>query len=168
MDEGLLLVRLVFGALMAAHGAQKLWGWFGGYGLTGTGGFLEGLGFRPGRVFAAVTGLAESTGGLLLALGLFIPLAAMLVIAVMTVAIGSVHWRNGLFAATNGVEVPVLYASAFAALTLTGPGMYSFDAMLGLESAWTLALKALALALGLAGGVANLAIRRPVTQAAHG
>jgi putative oxidoreductase len=121
MDEGLLLVRLVFGALMAAHGAQTLWGWFGGYGLTGTGAFLEGLGFRPGRVFAAVTGLAESTGGLLLALGLFVPLAAMLVIAVMTVAIGSVHWRNGLFAATNGVEVPVLYASAFAALTLMGP-----------------------------------------------
>jgi putative oxidoreductase len=51
MDAGLLLVRLVFGALMAAHGAQKLWGWFGGYGLTGTGAFLEGLGFRPGRLF---------------------------------------------------------------------------------------------------------------------
>jgi putative oxidoreductase len=168
MDEGLLLVRLVFGALMAAHGAQTLWGWFGGYGLTGTGAFLEGLGFRPGRVFAAVTGLAESTGGLLLALGLFVPLAAMLVIAVMTVAIGSVHWRNGLFAATNGVEVPVLYASAFAALTLMGPGMYSFDVILGVESAWTPALKALALALGVAGGVANLLIRRPVTQAAHG
>jgi putative oxidoreductase len=105
---------------------------------------------------------------LLLALGLFVPAAAMLVIAVMTVAIGSVHWRNGLFAATNGIEVPALYASAVAALTLTGPGMYSFDAMLGLESAWTPALKALALALGLAGGFANLVIRRPVTQAAHG
>ena len=168
MDAGLLLVRLVFGALMAAHGAQKLLGWFGGYGLTGTGAFMEGLGFRPGQVFATAAGLAESVGGLLLALGLFVPAAATLVIAVMTVAIGSVHWGNGLFAATNGIEVPVLYASAFAALTLIGPGLYSFDAALGLESAWTPVLKALALALGLAGGLANLVIRRPVTQAVRG
>jgi len=168
MDAGLLLVRLVFGALMAAHGAQKLLGWFGGYGLTGTGAFMEGLGFRPGQVFATAAGLAESVGGLLLALGLFVPAAATLVIAVMTVAIGSVHWGNGLFAATNGIEVPVLYASAFAALTLIGPGLYSFDATLGLESAWTPVLKALALALGLAGGLANLVIRRPVTQAVRG
>jgi len=86
----------------------------------------------------------------------------------MTVAIGSVHWGNGLFAATNGIEAPVLYASAFAALTLIGPGRYSLDATLGLESAWTPALKALALALGLAGGLANLVIRRPVTQAVRG
>ena len=65
MDGGLFIVRCVFGALMAVHGSQKLFGWFGGYGLAGTGGFFEGLGFRPGRFFAAAAGLAETLGGLL-------------------------------------------------------------------------------------------------------
>src|SRR6478736_6478896 len=104
MDTGMLLARLVLGLLMAAHGAQKLFGWFGGYGLAGTGGFFEALGFRPGQLFAALAGVAESVGGLLLAVGLLEPVSAMAIIAVMIVAIGSVHWGHGLFAATNGVE----------------------------------------------------------------
>jgi putative oxidoreductase len=166
MNAGLLVVRLVFGALMAAHGAQKLFGWFGGYGLTGTGGFFEGLGFRPGRLFAAAAGLAETFGGLLFAFGFLEPLAAMAIISVMIVAIGSVHWGHGLFAATNGVEVPLLYASAAAALALTGPGAFSFDAIFGLLSAWTPGVKILAVALGLAGGLANVMLRRPLPQPA--
>jgi len=165
MNIGLLLVRLVFGALMAAHGTQKLFGWFGGYGLTGTGGFFDGLGFRPGRLFAAAAGLAETFGGLLLALGFLTPLAAMAIVSVMVVAIGSVHWGHGLFAATNGVEVPLLYASAAAAIALVGPGAYSFDAIFGLVSAWTPTVRMLAVAVGLAGGLANLMLRRPVPVA---
>jgi putative oxidoreductase len=164
MDVGLLIVRLVFGAIMAAHGVQKLVTWFGGYGLAGTGGFFEALGFRPGRLFAALAGLAESVGGLLLAVGLFEPVAAMAIIAVMITATGSVHWGHGLFAATNGVEVPLLYAAVAVALTLTGPGAYSLDAICGLMSVWTPALKALAITIGVVGGFANLALRRPVTQ----
>jgi putative oxidoreductase len=163
MDAGLLIVRLVFGAIMAAHGAQKLFGWFGGYGLAGTGAFFERLGFRPGPFFAALAGLGETFGGLLLAVGLFEPVGAMAVIAVMIVAIGSVHWGHGLFATTNGVEVPLLYASAATALTLTGPGAYSLDAIFGLVSVWTPALKGLAIALGVVGGFANLVVRRPLT-----
>ena len=166
MDAGLLIVRLVFGSLMAAHGSQKLFGWFGGYGLTGTGGFFEGLGFRPGRLFAAIAGLAETFGGLLFALGFLEPIAAMAIISVMVVAIGSVHWGNGLFAATNGIEVPLLYASAAAALALTGPGNYSFDAISGLVPVWTLTLKLLAVAAGVTGGLANLISRRPLPQPA--
>jgi len=167
MDIGLLVVRLVFGTIMAAHGLQMLFGWFGGYGLASTGAFFDGLGFRPGRLFAAAAGLSESVGGTLLTLGLFVPIGAMLVIAAMIVAIGSVHWTNGLFVTTNGFELPLLYASAVAAITLIGPGAYSFDEVLGLASVWSPMLKLLAVALGLIGGVAHLLIRRPAPQAPH-
>src|SRR5947199_5776821 len=106
MAIGLLLVRLVAGGLMAAHGSQKLFGWFGGYGLTGTGGFFEGLGFRPGRLFAAAAGASELMGGLLVALGLLGPVGPALVLSVMIVAAVTVHW-HGVFAASNGVEIPL-------------------------------------------------------------
>src|SRR5678815_1050474 len=88
MDIGLLVLRLAVGLTMAAHGGQKLFGWFGGYGIAGTGGFLESLGFRPGKVHAGLAGTAELLGGLLIALGLLTPVGAALVIAVMVVAIG--------------------------------------------------------------------------------
>jgi len=165
MDAGLLFARLTLGLLMSAHGAQKLFGWFGGYGLSGTAGFLESLGFRPGRAFAAAAGFTEFAGGLMLALGLLEPIGAALVVSVMIVAAGSVHWQHGLFAATNGIEVPLLYAAGAAALALTGPGAYSVDAAFGLTSFWTPALTVTALALGVIGGVANLALRRPLRQA---
>src|SRR5919108_3032323 len=96
MDAGLFLARVTLGLLMAAHGSQKLFGWFGGYGLSATAGFLEGIGFRPGRLFATAAALAEFGGGLLFALGLFHPIAAALIVSVMIVAAGSVHWSNGL------------------------------------------------------------------------
>ena len=96
MDTGLLLARMVIGLLFAAHGAQKLFGWFGGYGLAGTGGFFESLGFRPGRFFAAAAGFSEFTGGLLLAIGLLGPLGPAMIIAVMVVAIATVHWQHGV------------------------------------------------------------------------
>jgi putative oxidoreductase len=161
MDAGLNLVRLVLGLMMAAHGTQKLFGWFGGYGLAGTAGFFEGLGFRPGRPFAAAASLGELVGGLLVVLGLFGPVGPALLVAVMVVAAISVHWQNGLFAASNGIEVPLLYGAVAAALTLTGPGSYSLDAMLGLTSIWTPALAWGALGIGIAGGIVNLLLRRP-------
>lgn len=158
---GLLLGRIVLGGLMAAHGTQKLFGWLGGHGLTGTAGFFESLGFRPGRRFALAAAGAEFGGGVLLILGLLGPVGPALVLSVMIVAAGTVHWRNGLFAATNGIEVPLLYAAGALALGLTGNGRFSLDAALGLESRFGPMLVGAILLLGLLGGFANLALRRP-------
>jgi putative oxidoreductase len=162
MDAGLLVARLVFGLLIAAHGTQKLFGWFGGYGLAATAGFFESIGFRPGRLFATTAAIAEVASGLLLALGLLGPVGPALIVSVMVVAAVAVHLRNGLFASTNGVEVPLLYGAAAAALALTGPGTYSMDAWLGLSSLWTPGVSWTLLTLGAIGGFVNLFVRTPV------
>jgi putative oxidoreductase len=163
MDTGLLIVRMVVGLVMAAHGAQKLFGWFGGYGLAGTGGFFESLGFRPGRFFAAAAGFTEVAGGLLLAFGLLGPLGPAMIISVMIVAIATVHWQHGLFATNNGYELPLLNIAAVAAIALIGNGAYSLDALLGLS--WSAGVVWTLLALGVIGGFANLAVRRAPAQA---
>ena len=163
LNLGLLLIRLIFGMVMVAHGAQKLFGWFGGYGLAGTGGFFESLGFRPGRTFAAAAALSEFIGGWLFVLGILGPVGPALILAVMLVASISVHWRNGLFAATNGVEVPLLYATAVVGVALIGFGSYSLDGALGLATLWTPGLVGLALAVGVIGGIANLLLRKKPT-----
>lgn len=164
MDAGLIIARLVFGLLMAAHGTQKAFGWFGGYGLAGTGGFFEQIGFRPGKLFAAAAAATEITAGLLVALGLLGPVGPALIVSVMLVAAASVHWQHGLFAANNGIEVPLLYGVAAISLALTGFGAYSADSLLGLTGLWTPTIVWGALTLGTIGGVANLALRRPVPQ----
>lgn len=168
MDAGLLFARVVIGLLMAAHGTQKLFGWFGGYGLSGTAGFFEALGFRPGRFFATAAAATEVGSGLLLALGLFEPFAAAAMVSVMIVAAVTVHWQHGVFAASNGIELPLLYGVAATALALTGPGAYSLDAVLGLTALWTPGLVLTALALGVAAALGNLALRKsgPVEVAA--
>jgi putative oxidoreductase len=160
MDAGLLLARAVFGLLMIAHGSQKLLGWFGGYGLSGTARSFEGLGFRPGRLFVATAATTECVSGALMSLGFVTPVAGALMIALMIVATVTVHWQNGLLATQNGIEVPALYAVGATALTLAGPGAYSFDAALGLTAFWTPVVIGFALVVGILGGVAGLALRR--------
>jgi putative oxidoreductase len=166
LGTGLLLARLIFGVLMVAHSGQKLFGWFGGYGLAGTAGFFEQLGFRPGRLFVVTASLSEALSGILIALGLLGPVGPALLLSVMIVAAGSVHWKNGLFAGTNGIEVPLLYATGAVALALTGYGPFSLDAVLGIDNTWTPALKVAVLAAGAVGGVVNLLARRSAGVAA--
>jgi putative oxidoreductase len=161
MNFGLLLLRAVVGLVMAAHGAQKLFGWFGGYGIAGTAGFFEQLGFRPGRPFATAAAVAEFGGGLLIALGFLGPIGPAIVLSTMIVAAVSVHWGKGLFAQNGGYELALVYAMVAVMLALTGPGAYSIDAATGLASRWTPAIAWGALAAGVGGGVANLVARRP-------
>ncbi|MEP6778287.1 MAG: DoxX family protein [Gemmatimonadaceae bacterium] len=162
---GLLVVRVIFGLFMAAHGSQKLLGWFGGYGLAGTGGFFESIGFRPGKLFAAVASVSEVVGGLLLVAGLFYPFAPALLVTVMIVATGSVHWSNGLFAAKNGIEVSLLYGAMAFALALTGPGQYSLDTLFGLDAIWTVKEAWIVLGVAVVGGFANLSLRKVTLKA---
>jgi putative oxidoreductase len=166
LDVGLLLGRLVFGLVMVAHGSQKLFGWFGGYGLTAVSGFFESLGFRPGRVFATAASVSEFVGGLLLALGFLGPIGPALILSIMIVAAVTVHLKGGLFAANNGIEVPLLYGTAAVMLALSGFGLYSFDAALGATSLWTPGIALTVLALGVVSAIVVLAVRRPALAAA--
>jgi putative oxidoreductase len=111
-----------------AHGAQKLFGWFGGHGIEGTADAFEQMGFKPGRASAVAAGLGEAGGGALVVLGLATPVAGS-VTAGMMIAASSVHVPNGFFAASGGYELPALLGLSSAALSLTGPGEWSVDAL---------------------------------------
>ena len=162
VSAGLLAGRVMLGLAMAAHGSQKLFGWFGGHGLGATGGFFESLGFRPGRAYAAAAAGTEVVSGLLVAFGLFGPVGPALMLSVMVVAAVTVHWKGGFFAQSGGIEVPYLYAAGAVGLALAGPGRFSLDAVLGLEWLWTPAIAVTALLIGVAGALGNLLTRRPV------
>lgn len=174
MNVGLLLLRAVVGLLLAGHGAQKLFGWYGGHGLQGTAGFLESLGWRPGRVFAVVLGTLELAGGCALALGLLTPLAAGALAAVLLSAAWFVHRRNGLWNHAGGVEFPLTLAAAALALGFTGAGRFSLDHLFGWSlsgTAWGVGAVAVMLAGWLTAAVTHqLGVRErpgaPVSQAA--
>src|SRR3954453_6403313 len=131
MALGLLILRLVLGLTLAAHGSQKVFGWFEGGGPHGTAGFFRGLGFRGPLLIAWMAGLSELLGGLGVALGLLTPVAALALIVVMLTAISTVHWRNGFWAGKGGYEFNLLILGAAAALAGAGPGRFSLDRLAG-------------------------------------
>jgi putative oxidoreductase len=167
VNSALLLVRIFLGAMFFAHGTQKLFGWFGGYGLGGTGGFMESLGFRPGKLFAAAAGLCEAGGGALVLLGLLGAVGPGLIVIAMVTAMGAVHWKNGVFVTSNGIEMPLAWITCCLALAFVGFGVYSLDHALGiaLNGPW-MARGTIVVAVVI--GLVNLMLRRPQPAAQAG
>ena len=130
-DAGLapLVLRVPLGLILAAHGAQKLFGWFGGYGLEGTGQWMASVGFEPGYLMALLAGSAEFFGGLALVLGLLTRPAAALTAFTMAMAM-TLHVGNGLFVSNNGYEFALILLAASLSLALQGAGRFSVDKLL--------------------------------------
>ena len=166
IDFALLILRIVVGFVLFAHGAQKLFGWFGGHGLKGTGGWLASMGLQPASIWALLAGLAEAGGGILMALGLFNPIGPLGVIAAMLTAISLVHWGKGLWATEGGMELPLTNIAGALAVALAGPGRYSLDALLGISLPQP-ATFVVGLVLVVLGVVASIALRSRQTALAH-
>ena len=128
--SGLTVLRVVIGLTFMAHGAQKLFGWFGGGGLAGVGQWMESIGLAPGYLMALLAGSGEFFGGLALVIGLLVRPAAAVLVVVALVAIFSVHWVNGFFMSNNGYEYALALLAACAALLLEGAGKLSLDEVL--------------------------------------
>lgn len=128
-----LVLRVALGGLMAGHGAQKLFGSFGGPGLDGTSGFMEMLGLKPGRPWAVVAGLSEFGGGVLTALGFLNPLGPIGIIASMSMATTKAHWGKPIWVTSGGAEFPVTNIAAATALMLNGNGQWSLDRAFGIR-----------------------------------
>lgn len=133
VELGLLGLRLWTGSLIAGHGAQKLFGSFGGYGLEGTAGWLESLGLQPGKPWAVAAGLSEFGGGALTAVGLLHPLGPLGTIGAMAMAARKAHWNKPIWVTSGGAELPAINIAVATALLLAGPGKYSLDEAFGVR-----------------------------------
>lgn len=160
VSQGLLVLRLVVGLTLAAHGAQKVFGWWGGPGIKAWTEGVARLRIRPAVPFAWLAALAELGGGLLLAFGFLSPLGSVAIIGTMLVAIATVHWPNGFWNAKRGYEFNLTLIAAVVAIGLAGPGSYSVDHAFGLNlpEPITFVVGLVAVVLGVAG---MLALRTP-------
>ena len=164
-DLGLLALRLAVGGLLAGHGSQKLFGWFGGHGLDATAGWLESIGYQPSKPWAALAGLSEFGGGTLTALGLAHPLGPISTLGAMVIAAIDVHGGKPVWATEGGAELPITNMAAATALALAGPGAFSLDRALGIRVPKAVAALAL---LGVVAGVVVAETRpKPAPQAAE-
>jgi putative oxidoreductase len=155
MDLALIVLRLVVGLLFVGHGAQKLFGVFGGGGLDGTTRMFDNIGLRPGWLHARAGGTAEFAGGALLALGLFTPFAAAVLIAVMTAAVLAVHAPNGIWNTNQGYEFNLVLVAVAFALAGIGAGSWSLDNVFGFDlsgAGWAIG----ALVVGVLGGIGTV------------
>ncbi len=130
---GLLVLRLVLGLILVGHGAQKLFGWWGGSGMTGWTGAMTRMRIRPVVPWAWMSALAEFVGGLLVAIGFLNPLGSFAIAGSMLVAIAVVHWPKGFWTTKGGYEFNLLIIAAAAAVAIAGPGAYSLDTVLGIH-----------------------------------
>ncbi|HEY1163181.1 MAG TPA: DoxX family protein [Candidatus Dormibacteraeota bacterium] len=164
LSLGLLVLRLVVGLTLAGHGAQKLFGWWGGPGMAGWTQAVTRLRIRPPVPFAWLAALSELGGGLLFALGLLSPLGTLALTGTMLVAVATVHWPNGFWTSKRGYEYNLTVIASAVAVGLTGPGTYSLDQALGihLPEPLTLLVGLVAVVLGVA---AMLAFRSPSSAA---
>ena len=165
MDIAFLIVRLILGLSFMAHGSQKLFGWFGGGGITGTGDFFAGLGFRPAKAFAAAAAVGETLGGFLTLIGAGGALGPVLIVIVMLTAIGSVHYKKGFFVGGGGWELNSAYIAAAVAVAFAGNGLYSVDGWLNLTFLTDHVQVAYAFAAAVIVSAVNLLVRRPSTPA---
>jgi putative oxidoreductase len=156
VDVALLILRVGVGLIFAVHGAQKLFGLWSGPGFAGWTAAMERMGYRPAPAFAAASGLIELAGGLLLAVGLFTPIAAFVLVAQSVVIIGAVHWRSGFFNKDGGYEFPLALATGVVAILFAGPGALSLDAVIGFALAPE--VRGTLLVVAIAGGLAALAV----------
>jgi len=164
LSLGLLILRLGVGLTIAAHGAQKLFGWFEGSGLTKLTQGFEKQGFKPVWLWTWLVILGEFGGGISLALGFLTPLGAAGVFGAMLMAIFKSHWKNGFWNSKRGLEFPLALLTMAAAIGVIGPGSYSLDALLGLALPWTLLFLVLSVAAALV-DVVGLLISRPAAVA---
>ncbi|AUX42349.1 DoxX protein [Sorangium cellulosum] len=151
-DAGLLVIRVAAGGLLAGHGAQKLFGWFGGHGLDGTSMWIESMGMRPARLWGVLAGLAELGGGALTSLGFLGPAGPLGILASMGMATAKVHLHKPIWTTSGGAELPVTNMAIAAALLLSGPGRFSLDEALRLDVPRWVALPGLA-AVGIGIGI---------------
>jgi putative oxidoreductase len=161
-DVGLLIVRLAVGLTFAAHGAQKVFGWWAGPGFAGWTGAITRMGLRPARLWAALSAVVELFGGVLLALGFLTPIASALVVAQGVYIVLRVHLPRGFWNKNGGIEFPLQLLAGALLIVATGPGAIGIDPAVALE--FGVGWRAAFLVVAVLGAFAAMALARPVPQ----